>query len=129
VFVLLFYLIPFSFFFLNIVLLFILLANALNDRLYKRFSELSRLATNSECIDQLMDLLRMQNSMDEILTLISQATSPQVHARLAELLHTLLNVSTFALFFLNESFYNTLQNKSHILFDFYCVHNFPRALS
>ncbi|CAF2856201.1 unnamed protein product [Rotaria sp. Silwood2] len=33
----------------------------------------------------------MQNSMDEILTLISQATSPQVHARIAELLHTLLN--------------------------------------
>jgi hypothetical protein len=79
---------PFSF---NIVYLF--LANALNDRLYKRFSELSRLATNIECIDQLMDLLRMQNSMDEILTLISQATSPQVHARIAELLHTLLNVS------------------------------------
>ena len=70
------------------------LANALNDRLLKRFSELSRLATNSECIDQLMDLLRMQNSMDEILALISQATSPQVHARIAELLHTLLNVST-----------------------------------
>ncbi|CAF3835727.1 unnamed protein product [Rotaria magnacalcarata] len=71
--------------------LFLFLTNALNDRLFKRFSELSRLATNSECIDQLMDLLRMQNSMDEILTLISQATSPQVHARLAELLHTLLN--------------------------------------
>ena len=35
----------------------------------------------------------MQNSMDEILNLISQATSPQVHARIAELLHTLLNVS------------------------------------
>lgn len=69
-------------------------ANALNDRLYKRFSELSRLATNSECVDQLMDLLRMQNSMDEILNLISQATSPQVHARIAELLHTLLNVSS-----------------------------------
>ncbi len=71
------------------------LANALNDRLYKRFSELSRLATNIECIDQLMDLLRMQNSMDEILSLISQTTSPQVHARIAELLHTLLNVSFF----------------------------------
>jgi hypothetical protein len=77
---------------------FIYIANALNDRLFKRFSELSRLATNSECIDQLMDLLRMQNSMDEILTLISQATSPQVHARIAELLHTLLNVSIFAFF-------------------------------
>jgi len=74
------------------------LANALNDRLYKRFSELSRLATNSECIDQLMDLLRMQNSMDEILSLISQTTSPQVHARIAELLHTLLNVSFFCFF-------------------------------
>jgi len=45
-----------------------------------------------------MDLLRMQNSMDEILSLISQTTSPQVHARIAELLHTLLNVSTFAFF-------------------------------
>jgi hypothetical protein len=40
-----------------------------------------------------MDLMRMQNSMDEILTLVSQATSPQVHARIGELLHTLLNVS------------------------------------
>jgi hypothetical protein len=70
-----------------------ILANVLNDRLYKRFSELSRLATNIECIDQLMDLMRMQNSMDEILTLVSQATSPQVHARIGELLHTLLNVS------------------------------------
>ena len=69
------------------------LVNALNSRLYKRFSELSRLATNIECIDQLMDLLRMPNSIDEILTLISQATSPQVHTRLAELLHTLVHVS------------------------------------
>jgi hypothetical protein len=72
-----------------------LLGNVLNDRLYKRFCELSRLATNIECIDQLMDLLRMQNSMDEILSLISQATSPQVHARIAELIHTLLNVRKF----------------------------------
>ena len=71
----------------------VLLVNLLNNCLYKRFSELSRLATNIECIDQLMDLLRMPNSMDEILTLISQATSSQVHARIAELLHTLLNVS------------------------------------
>ena len=71
------------------------LANLLNDRLYKRFSELSRLATNIECIDQLMDLLRMQNSMDEILALISQATSAHVHTRIAELLHTLLNVRNF----------------------------------
>jgi len=47
-----------------------------------------------------MDLLRMQNSMDEILTLISQATSPQVHARIAELLHTLLNVSRSFLYIL-----------------------------
>jgi hypothetical protein len=83
-------------FFLGLFLFYLFfIANALNDRLFKRFSELSRLATNSECIDQLMDLLRMQNSMDEILTLISQATSPQVHARIAELLHTLLNVSCF----------------------------------
>jgi hypothetical protein len=79
--------------FLHLIAVFLALVQALNDRLFKRFSELSRLATNSECIDQLMDLLRMQNSMDEILTLISQATSPQVHARIAELLHTLLNVS------------------------------------
>ncbi|CAF3718220.1 unnamed protein product [Adineta steineri] len=67
--------------------------NALNDRLTKRFAELSRLATNIECIDQLMDLLRVQNSMDEILALISQVSSPQVHAKIAELLHTLLNTS------------------------------------
>ncbi|CAF1176350.1 unnamed protein product, partial [Adineta ricciae] len=67
--------------------------NALNDRLNKRFCELSRLATNIECIDQLMDLLRVQNSMDEILTLISQVSSSQVHARVAELLQTLLNTS------------------------------------
>ena len=53
------------------------------------------MATNTECIDQLMDLLRLQNSMDEILSLISQATSSQVHARIAELLHTLLNVRIF----------------------------------
>jgi len=78
-----------------IVISFSFLANVLNDRLYKRFSELSRLATNIECIDQLMDLMRMQNSMDEILTLISQATSPQVHARIGELLHTLLNVRIY----------------------------------
>jgi hypothetical protein len=45
-----------------------------------------------------MDLLRMQNSMDEILTLISQTTSPHVHARIAELLHTLLNVSNGKMF-------------------------------
>ncbi len=74
----------------------------LNDRLYKRFSELSRLATNIECIDQLMDLLRMQNSMDEILTLISQATSPQVHGKIAELFHTLFNVSLFFVLFSNR---------------------------
>jgi hypothetical protein len=78
--------------------MFFFLANVLNDRLNKRFSELSRLATNIECIDQLMDLLRMPNSMDEILTLISQATSPQVHTRIAELLHTLLNVSILFIF-------------------------------
>ncbi len=41
----------------------------------------------------------MQNSMDEILSLISQATSPQVHARIAELLHTLLNVRIHVFFF------------------------------
>ena len=68
--------------------------NALNDRLNKRFCELSRLSTNIECIDQLMDLLRVQNSMDEILTLISQVSSSQVHAKVAELLQTLLNVSS-----------------------------------
>jgi hypothetical protein len=44
-----------------------------------------------------MDLLRMQNSMDEILSLVSQSTSPQVHARIAELLHTLLNVSLYTI--------------------------------
>ncbi|UJR13521.1 hypothetical protein I4U23_000535 [Adineta vaga] len=71
----------------------ILHANTLSDRLNKRFSELSRLATNIECIDQLMDLLRVQNSMDEILTLISQVTSSQVHVKVAELLQTLLNTS------------------------------------
>ncbi|CAF4476149.1 unnamed protein product [Rotaria sp. Silwood2] len=35
----------------------------------------------------------MQNSIDEILSLISQATSPQLHMRVAELLHTLVNTS------------------------------------
>ena len=83
---------------LTVCCLFILVI-ALNDRLLKRFSELSRLATNIECVDQLMDLLRMQNSMDEILTLISQTASQQVHARIAELLHTLLNVSDVVCFF------------------------------
>lgn len=72
-----------------------LLANAFNDYLNKRFSELTRLATNIECVDQLMDLLRMQNSIDEILSLISQTTSPQVHLRVAELLYALLYVSIF----------------------------------
>jgi hypothetical protein len=57
-----------------------------------------------------MDLLRMQNSMDEILTLISQATSPQVHARIAELLHTLLNVSRSFLYIL---IYDELQIKEY----------------
>ncbi|CAF1017263.1 unnamed protein product, partial [Didymodactylos carnosus] len=66
-------------------------SNILNEQLLKRFSELSRLANNIECIDQLMDLMRMQNCMDEILQLISQATSPAVHARIAELLYTLQN--------------------------------------
>lgn len=65
----------------------------LNNRLCKRFAELSQLAGNIECIDQLMDLLRTQNSMEEILNLINQVTSPLVHTRIAELLHTLLNVS------------------------------------
>jgi F0F1-type ATP synthase membrane subunit a len=49
-----------------------------------------------------MDLLRMQNSMDEILTLISQATSPQVHGKIAELFHTLFNVSLFFVLFSNR---------------------------
>lgn len=87
------------------------LANVLNDRLNKRFAELSRLATNIECIDQLMDLLRVQNSMDEILTLISQVTSPQVHARIAELLHTLLNVSSFFFLLFDHRLENRLVRK------------------
>lgn len=49
-----------------------------------------------------MDLLRLQHSMDEILSLISQATSSQVHARIAELLHTLLHVSQFVVEQTNE---------------------------
>lgn len=35
----------------------------------------------------------MQNSIDEILALIKQTPSGQVHGRVAELLHTLFNVS------------------------------------
>ena len=73
--------------------IFAFLAHALHDRLSRQLSELSRLATNIECIDQLMDLLRVQNSMDEILGLIGQVTSSQVHGKLAELLQTLLHVS------------------------------------
>ena len=99
-------------FYLRLLFVIFLSANALNDRLYKRFSELSRLATNSECVDQLMDLMRMQNSMDEILNLISQATSPQVHARIAELLHTLLNVSYTFSFFVFFSLMGT--NSNHL---------------
>ena len=77
----------------ELLLLLLRLVTQLNSRLYKRFSELSRLATNIECIDQLMDLLRLQHSMDEILALLSQASSSQVHGKIAELLHTLLHVS------------------------------------
>ncbi len=50
----------------------------------------------------------MQNSMDEILTLISQATSPQVHARIAELLHTLLNVRIIFFLFNNRHIKNDI---------------------
>ncbi len=52
----------------------------------------------------------MQNSMDEILTLISQATSPQVHARIAELLHTLLNVSSFFVFIFHQYEYDVFDD-------------------
>ncbi len=55
----------------------------------------------------------MQNSMDEILSLISQATSPQVHARIAELLHTLLNVRIHVILFF---FASTLIDRLELTF-------------